>query len=146
VPARSLTPHFCAEFIEENPTLIPKDNAMAFLSDDNGETYNRCHFWSNFEIADADFWRSEAYMKLFEKLDTAGGFYYERWGDAPVHSIGAALLAPRDKLHFFHDIGYRHEPFEHCPMSDSHKRGKCWCTHEENFGALAYFTALFHAC
>ena len=37
------------------------------------------HFqvWSNFEIADLDFWRSEAYMKFFTFLDKKGGFYYE---------------------------------------------------------------------
>lgn len=92
---------------------------MDFISDDGGETYNRCHFWSNFEIGDLNFWRSEAYMKYFEHLDNAGGFYYERWvsvrkrlstfrsvnslmrccfvqGDAPVHSIGAALFAPKE--------------------------------------------------
>ena len=33
--------------------------------------------WSNFEIADMDFWRSEAYMKFFEYLESLGGFYYE---------------------------------------------------------------------
>ena len=36
-----------------------------------------CTVWSNFEIADMDFWRSEAYMKFFEHLDRKGGFYYE---------------------------------------------------------------------
>ena len=29
--------------MNENPELIPADNAMAFLSDDGGESYNRCH-------------------------------------------------------------------------------------------------------
>lgn len=33
--------------------------------------------WSNFEIADMDFWRGEAYTKYFEYLDSTGGFYYE---------------------------------------------------------------------
>ncbi|KAA1471154.1 glycosyltransferase family 15 protein [Dentipellis sp. KUC8613] len=121
------------DFIKQNPELIPADNGMGFLSDDGGETYNRCHFWSNFEIGDLDFWRGEAYGKFFDHLDRAGGFYYERWGDAPVHSIGAALLAPKDKLHFFHDIGYRHEPFQRCPQSDEHRRGKCWCDAADNF-------------
>lgn len=51
-------------------------------------------------------------MEFFEHLDRAGGFYYERWGDAPVHSIGAALFAKKDQIHFFDDIGYRHEPFQ----------------------------------
>jgi hypothetical protein len=106
---------------------------MAFLSDDNGETYNKCHcewflsnptvindfghalttsVWSNFEIGSLKFWRSQAYMDFFEHLDQAGGFYYERWGDAPVHSIGAALFAKKEQIHFFDDIGYRHEPFQ----------------------------------
>ena len=33
--------------------------------------------WSNFEIADMDFWRSEAYTKYFDYLESQGGFYYE---------------------------------------------------------------------
>lgn len=93
--------------------------------------------WSNFEIGDLDFWRGEAYSKFFDHLDQAGGFYYERWGDAPVHSIGAALLAPKDKLHFFSDIGYRHEPFQRCPQGEAHSRGRCWCDPKENFGMSA---------
>ena len=44
-------------------------------------------------------------MKFFEHLDKKGGFYYERWGDAPVHSIGAALFAKKEQIHFFNDIG-----------------------------------------
>ncbi|KAI0006044.1 glycosyltransferase family 15 protein [Russula compacta] len=124
-----------AEFMEQNPDLIATNNALGFLSDDSGLNYNRCHFWSNFEIADLDFWRGEAYMKFFEHLDRAGGFYYERWGDAPVHSIGAALLAPKEKLHFFREVGYRHEPFQHCPTNELHRQGKCWCDPEQdNFG------------
>ncbi|KAH9484267.1 Alpha-1,2 mannosyltransferase KTR1 [Psilocybe cubensis] len=86
------------EFIHENPELISPDNAMSFLSDDGGETYNRCHFWSNFEIASLDLWRSPAYSKFFDFLDKKGGFYYERWGDAPVHSIGAALFAKKEQI------------------------------------------------
>lgn len=33
--------------------------------------------WSNFEIADMNFWRSEAYTKYFDHLEATGGFYYE---------------------------------------------------------------------
>lgn len=39
--------------------------------------YHCCLVWSNFEIGDLNFWRGEAYMKYFEYLDRAGGFYYE---------------------------------------------------------------------
>lgn len=121
------------EFIEKYPEYLPKDNAMDFISENNGDTYNRCHFWSNFEIGDLNFWRGEAYTKYFEFLDQAGGFYYERWGDAPVHSIGVSLFAHKDQIHFFNDIGYRHEPFQHCPQGDVHSKGKCWCLPTENF-------------
>lgn len=31
------------DFLKENPTYAASDNAMAFLSDDGGESYNRCH-------------------------------------------------------------------------------------------------------
>ncbi|KAF8238655.1 glycosyltransferase family 15 protein [Tricholoma matsutake] len=121
------------DFIRANPGMISADNAMGFLSDDGGETYNRCHFWSNFEIGDLDLWRGEAYSKFFDFLDQRGGFYYERWGDAPVHSIGAALFAKKDQIHFFNDIGYRHEPFQHCPQEPSHSKGRCWCDSTQNF-------------
>lgn len=126
------------DFIHNNSDLIPPGNAMSFISDDNGETYNNCHFWSNFEIGDLDFWRGEAYSKFFDSLDSKGGFYYERWGDAPVHSIGAALLAKKEQIHFFNDIGYRHNPFQHCPQGDSHRKGQCWCDPKENFDYEGY--------
>ncbi|KAG8737510.1 alpha 1,2-mannosyltransferase 2.4.1 [Ceratobasidium sp. 414] len=121
------------EFIQKYPELVPEDNAMAFLSDDGGESYNNCHFWSNFEIGDLNFWRSEAYSKYFDFLDSKGGFYYERWGDAPVHSIGAALFAKKDQIHFFENIGYRHNPFEHCPTGRLHTQNKCWCDEARTF-------------
>ena len=35
-------------FIKEHPEYLPKDNAMAFLSADGGETYNRCHCMLSF--------------------------------------------------------------------------------------------------
>lgn len=32
-----------SEFIHEHPDLVTPGNAMAFLSDDSGESYNNCH-------------------------------------------------------------------------------------------------------
>ncbi|KAF9221140.1 glycosyltransferase family 15 protein [Gyrodon lividus] len=120
------------EFIAENPQYLHRDNSMDFLSDD-GDTYNLCHFWSNFEIGDMDFWRSEAYMKFFEFLDEKGGFYYERWGDAPIHSIALSLFAGGDQIHFFKDIGYRHGRFQHCPQGKTWREGHCSCDPDDVF-------------
>ncbi|KAI0315949.1 nucleotide-diphospho-sugar transferase, partial [Amylostereum chailletii] len=57
------------EFVKKYPEHVAKDNALDFISDDDGQHFNRCHFWSNFEIADMDFWRGEAYAAFFDHLD-----------------------------------------------------------------------------
>lgn len=106
----------------------PKGNKFIF---NNDLTYNGCHFWSNFEIASFDFWRSEQYLKYFEWLDKSGGFFYERWGDAPVHSLALSLFLDKSKIHFFEDIGYMHPPFNHCPSSPSRLKS-CSCTPKDS--------------
>jgi len=122
------------EFIDENPQYLDEDNNMAWISDDKGKSYNGCHFWSNFEIASLDFFRSEAYNKYFEHLDKAGGFFYERWGDAPVHSIAVSLFMPKDQIHYFNDIGYFHVPFTNCPVDEATRLAKnCVCQPKKDF-------------
>ena len=87
-----------SEFITDNPQYLAPNNSMPYLSEDGGKTYNMCHctycsvirardfnvlilhryaVWSNFEIANMEFWRGEAYSKYFEYLESKGGFYYE---------------------------------------------------------------------
>lgn len=85
------------------------------------------HFWSNFEIASLNWFRDSNYTEYFDHLDAAGGFFHERWGDAPVHSIAwvvvwwqfpvivtpesniplcsASVMLDRDQIHRFDDIG-----------------------------------------
>ncbi|GAA6053243.1 hypothetical protein JCM3770_002674 [Rhodotorula araucariae] len=111
------------QFVDQHPQYLASPNMMGWITDDKGE-YNRCHFWSNFEIGDLNFFRSEAYLKYFDHLDRSGGFSYERWGDAPVHSIAAALFLKPDEIHWFHDIGYKHPPFLHCPKNAA---DRCAC-------------------
>ncbi|KAI8575194.1 hypothetical protein K450DRAFT_262968 [Umbelopsis ramanniana AG] len=110
-----------------------QDTLFKFITDDNGNTYNGCHFWTNFEIASLDLWRSNDYLKLFSYLDRSGGFFYERWGDAPVHSIAATLMLRKDEFHFFNDIGYRHSAYTHCPVEPEF-RDRCSCNPDTNFG------------
>nr|POE46755.1 alpha-1,2 mannosyltransferase ktr1 [Quercus suber] len=122
------------KFMAQHPEHVEKDNGMQFLSDDGGETYNHCHFWSNFEIGNLDWLRSKAYLDFFDVLDKDGGFFYERWGDAPVHSIAAALMLKKDEIHFFNDIAYYHVPFTHCPDSEQTRLDlKCSCNPKDNF-------------
>ncbi|CAK7211522.1 alpha 1,2-mannosyltransferase 2.4.1 [Sporothrix curviconia] len=127
------------KFIAEHPEHIAEDNSMRFLSDDDGETYNKCHFWSNFEIGNLNWLRSKAYTDFFESLDKDGGFFYERWGDAPVHSIAAGLLLKKEEIHFFNDIAYYHVPFTHCPTGeDTRQKLRCHCNPKNNFDWKGY--------
>lgn len=133
------------EFIKEYPQYIHPNNALGFISDDNGDSYNLCHFWSNFEVGDLDFWRSDAYRAFFDYLDHAGGFFYERWGDAPVHSIAAALLLDKSEIHYFEDIGYWHVPFMNCPVSkETRMELQCTCPKDESLSADQRSNFAFH--
>lgn len=127
------------EFMKLHPEYLAKDNLLDFISDDKGETYNLCHFWSNFEIADLNFWRSEAYREYFDYLDKTGGFFYERWGDAPVHSIAAALFLNKDEVHYFEDVGYNHGVYTQCPLNAQFRYDhKCHCDPQRDFTFRPY--------
>jgi hypothetical protein len=56
------------EFRKEYPGDIPADNLLDFVTAKDGG-YNLCHFWSNFEIGDLNFFRSREYQMYFEYLD-----------------------------------------------------------------------------
>ncbi|RKF61305.1 putative mannosyltransferase KTR4 [Erysiphe neolycopersici] len=113
------------KFIAQHPEYLHERNSLSWLTDSTrrpehnlkANGYSTCHFWSNFEIADLSLWRSQAYEDYFNHLDRAGGFFYERWGDAPVHSIAVGLFEDSSRVHWFRDIGYQHIPYFNCPNS-----------------------------
>lgn len=98
-----------SKFLAHHPEYLHDNNAINWLVDkarrpdhwDQANGYSTCHFWSNFEIGDMNFWRSQAYEDYFNHLDRAGGFFYERWGDAPVHSIALGLFEDKSRIHWF---------------------------------------------
>ncbi|OJJ50818.1 hypothetical protein ASPZODRAFT_11665 [Penicilliopsis zonata CBS 506.65] len=127
------------KFVANHPEHIAEDNSMGFLSDDGGKTYNKCHFWSNFEIGSLEWLRSKEYIDYFSSLDQDGGFFYERWGDAPVHSIAAGLMLKKEEIHFFNEIAYYHVPFTHCPTGEQTRLDlKCSCNPKDNFDWKGY--------
>jgi mannosyltransferase len=95
-------------FIADHPEYVAADNSMGWLTSTNGRPektaegngYSTCHFWSNFEIGDLDFWRGQAYDEYFTRLDRTGGFFYERWGDAPFHSVALGLFEENERIHW----------------------------------------------
>ena len=69
---------------------------------------DRIIIYNNFEVAPFSLWRDPKYLAYFDHLDKAGGFYYERWGDAPVRSYYLFVVHGVSKLHRFEQIGYGH--------------------------------------
>ncbi|KAF7731997.1 hypothetical protein EC973_007102 [Apophysomyces ossiformis] len=120
------------------------DDQLLFPYFQNAEdnSFNLCHFWSNFEIGSLNFWRSAAYRDFFQYLDKTGNFFYERWGDAPVHSLAAGLFLKTDEIHYFEDFGYQHDLYRHCPSKASKKGCRCDCpqgTSEKSIDHDVYF-------
>ena len=68
------------EFTERFPQhVLPEyETIYPWIYDEDADDYNNCHFWTNFQLADLSFFRSEAYRKYFEYLDRTGNFFYER--------------------------------------------------------------------
>ena len=75
---------------EEILRADPGRNILPEIDSDamEGESYNMCHFWSNFEIARLDFFRSKEYEDFFEMMDRSGGFWMERV--SPRHLFAVA--------------------------------------------------------
>ncbi|KXN72203.1 glycosyltransferase family 15 protein [Conidiobolus coronatus NRRL 28638] len=118
---------------EHVKATIPKNNAIKFLRNKEGDDYNTCHFWSNFEIGNLNMFRSKAYLDYFDYLDKKGGFFYERWGDAPVHSIYVSTFLPKNQIHFFKDIGYKHNEDTHCPLGLDYFKNNCHCDQKDSW-------------
>lgn len=146
------------EFLEKRPDLLHPDNGLIFATDMEPtfswvdekfvrefslDGYNMCHFWSNFEIGDMTFFRSEAYSAFFNHLEESGGFYYERWGDAPVHTFGVLSMMNASQIHHFSDMGYYHPPFWRCPHDkDSFESGRCLCPEADDNVDFAKYSCL----
>ncbi|RMD42324.1 hypothetical protein DV735_g2770, partial [Chaetothyriales sp. CBS 134920] len=105
------------------------DSSTSSSSGGIDSIYNNCQFFSNFEIGDLRFFRGNhgssddhdlgqdspdirmrsPHDLYVDHLDRLGGFFYERFGDAPIHTLSVSLFAPRDRIWWFGDIGYQHD-------------------------------------
>ncbi|KAI9266535.1 nucleotide-diphospho-sugar transferase, partial [Phascolomyces articulosus] len=94
----------------------------------NAYNYNYNHIWNNFMIISLDFLRSPEYQRFFHHVDLAGGFFYERWSDAPFQTIAAALYLHRNQVRFMENIGYKFTVAEQCPSDETIlKELQCSC-------------------
>eukprot|EP01064_Diplonema_japonicum_P038277 TRINITY_DN9200_c1_g1_i1.p1 TRINITY_DN9200_c1_g1~~TRINITY_DN9200_c1_g1_i1.p1 ORF type:complete len:548 (+),score=42.16 TRINITY_DN9200_c1_g1_i1:60-1646(+) len=99
------------QYIKEKDTEVKWDQDR-FCK--RGE-YTGCHFWTNFEIGSFKFFRNPKYSEYFDFLDRSGGFFYERWGDAPVHFLATMLFLRPDQIEYLEGIAYAHSTIFHIP-------------------------------
>ncbi|KAJ8613176.1 hypothetical protein MRB53_037042 [Persea americana] len=72
------------------PWIVRKFLSNLPIRDGHGDKWNLCEYFSNFEIASLDFFRSKQYRDFFAYLDSVGGIYYER--------VRPSLFMPRHEL------------------------------------------------
>lgn len=73
-----------------------------------GKEWDYSLYYTNFEISKFSFWRSPEYMAYYNHLDSTGNFYYQRWGDAPVHWLAVNMLMDKSKIWAVKDFTYQH--------------------------------------
>ncbi|KAH3686768.1 hypothetical protein WICPIJ_002247 [Wickerhamomyces pijperi] len=134
-------------FNELHPEYVSKNNHIDFISQDEQQSYNLCHYWSNFELGDLDFLRSKEYNEYFDHLDSKGGFFYERWGDAPIHTLAVSYLLTKNETHYFDNTGYYHVPHTQCPTLVKDRMDyHCICqpSSDFNWGNVDSCVPLYH--
>jgi len=65
-------------------------------------------YYTNFEICSLEWFKTGNYMKYYDFIDSLGGFFTKRWGDAIVRYLGVNLLMHEDNKYPIYDIAYRH--------------------------------------
>ncbi len=124
------------------------DSAVDFVSTDRGATldaFTPCVFYNNFELASFAVFRSEQYLSYFEHLDKSGGFFYERWGDAPVHTYYVALMLNKSQVSFMQDLPYAHQDNAIFKSSDCKKKRLTSCNAKwtGSTGLMSFLSYLF---
>ncbi|MFX0072857.1 MAG: hypothetical protein ACFFAO_17405 [Candidatus Hermodarchaeota archaeon] len=78
---------------------------------DEGGKWDRSLYYTNFEVSNLNFWRSDEYQDYYNVIDKNGGIYYNRWGDASIHLLAVSVFVDKNKVYCFKDIDYSHQDF-----------------------------------
>jgi len=102
----------CVEGLWANARKFAEKYSSELHNESFFETWNDpLVFYNNFEISHVSIWRDPLWVKFMDFIDTHGGIYTLRWGDAPLHTIGVSMLLSKHDIHSFSDVGYIHNPF-----------------------------------
>jgi alpha 1,2-mannosyltransferase len=85
---------------------------------------NLCGFYTNFFIADLEFFLSPSVAKLLKEIDRRGFYYRKRFGDLLVHSLAVYAFAQPTQIHRFLDFTYEHVTIDY--FKDREKECISW--------------------
>lgn len=116
------------EDLNKTDLLNSSENYSNFIYDSNRNSYNLCHFWTNFEIGNLNVFRSDEYTEMFNRIDEFNGFFYERWGDAPVRTLILSTILNKPSIQRLKNLGYENAPYLQCPQDMATRiENRCSC-------------------
>lgn len=71
-------------------------------------TPERQMFYTNFELGKMSWFLDKEYQEFYNHIDSSGGIYINRWGDAPIKKIGIDMLMDKKHQWPVADIAYQH--------------------------------------
>lgn len=87
--------------------FAPAEKFLQFFDIDR-EKHFRKVFYTNFEIFNMAWFKSDLYQNFYKYIDASAGIYKYRWGDHVLRYIALNCLSSMDKCLFFNDIAYYH--------------------------------------
>ena len=87
-------------------------------------TKELCGFYTNFFVADLQFFLSPDVTDFLWDIDRRGFYYRKRFGDLLVHSLAVYAFAEQFKIHRFLDFTYEHATIDY--FKDAEKQCISW--------------------
>ena len=103
-------PEFCSNYLITNNI---QDNMLKLFSKNKNNNFNINNFnligpYTNFFIANIDFWTSQNVQKFLNIIIDCNYIYYKRWGDLIIHTAVIYMFLKPRNIHQFDDFIYEH--------------------------------------
>jgi hypothetical protein len=96
---------------KQRPSLVPTmlDHFTSRSGPAGDRRWDGSKFYTNFQVARADFGRSRRFRALFEHIDRDGGIYRHRWGADPILFLAVTTLLDSEHVVHFDNVPYLHQ-------------------------------------
>jgi len=69
-------------------------------------------YYTNFELCNVSWFKSDIWKSFFKVIDNDGGIYRHRWGDHIIRYIGVRSFIPPEQIKRITNIHYSHQGLE----------------------------------